>query len=282
ERCFPCLYRNRSVDIVAVAPKHRMLAGADNDIEVARLTAVRPGVTLSRDANALTVPRTRLHPHFERLRVLHDSFAVADRTRGLGLARAIAGRTRHVELHAPAGLRNMSFAAARGASPRRAHYTVASAVAASIEVLDVDLHHRAANRVPETDVDLVFEIAARLRTAPHACSRASAEDARKDVPKTPPTGGGLSASAARVVGKIKAAEVKRLALCLACTAPRTRPRAEPSGSEAPASSIGLCRRRIDIVGVETELIVDLALLGIAQDVVGFGDIFETLFSFLIA
>ena len=43
-----------------------------------------------------------------------------------------------------------------------------------------------------------------------------------------------------------------------------------------------CRRGIDIVRVKAELIVDLALLGIAQNVVGFGEGFELLFRDFVA
>src|SRR5262249_23823695 len=51
---------------------------------------------------------------------------------------------------------------------------------------------------------------------------------------------------------------------------------------ATGPSIGLCRRGIDVVGVETNLIVDLALLGIAENVIGLGDLLESLFCFLVA
>src|SRR5580704_19107931 len=43
-----------------------------------------------------------------------------------------------------------------------------------------------------------------------------------------------------------------------------------------APGIGLSLRRIDLVGVETELIVNLALLLVAQYIVGFGDLLELL------
>ena len=57
---------------------------------------------------------------------------------------------------------------------------------------------------------------------------------------------------------------------------------ESACAKAAAARIGLGCGGIDVVGVEAELIVDLALLGIAEDVVGFGDRLEFLFGRLVA
>ena len=46
--------------------------------------------------------------------------------------------------------------------------------------------------------------------------------------------------------------------------------------------IGLGLRRIDLVRVEPNLVVDLALLLVAQDVVGLGDFLELLLRLLIS
>ncbi len=45
--------------------------------------------------------------------------------------------------------------------------------------------------------------------------------------------------------------------------------------------IGLCLRRVDLVGVETELVVNLALLLVAQHIVGFRDLLELLLGLLV-
>jgi hypothetical protein len=49
-----------------------------------------------------------------------------------------------------------------------------------------------------------------------------------------------------------------------------------------AARVGLRRRWIDVVGVEAELVVNLPLLGIAEDVVGLGKSLELLFGTFIA
>ena len=74
----------------------------------------------------------------------------------------------------------------------------------------------------------------------------------------------VRASAALKSGEIESAEVHRNAAALALLA-----------------RIGLCLRRVDLVGVEAKLVVDLALLLVAQHIVGFGDLLELLFGLLV-
>src|SRR5207253_3080318 len=57
--------------------------------------------------------------------------------------------------------------------------------------------------------------------------------------------------------------------------------AKATRAKASASGIGFRRGRIDVVGIKTELVVDLALLGIAKNVVGLGDFFEPLLRLLV-
>src|ERR1019366_5368300 len=49
-----------------------------------------------------------------------------------------------------------------------------------------------------------------------------------------------------------------------------------------AARVGLRRSRIDVVGVESDLVVNLPLLGIAEDVVGLGKSLELFFSAFVA
>ena len=49
-----------------------------------------------------------------------------------------------------------------------------------------------------------------------------------------------------------------------------------------AARVGLGRGRIDIVGIEPELVVDLPLFGIAEDVVGLGKRLKLFFSGFVA
>ena len=45
--------------------------------------------------------------------------------------------------------------------------------------------------------------------------------------------------------------------------------------------IGFGRGRVDLVGIEADLVIDLALLFVAQNIVGLGDLFELLLGPLI-
>ena len=69
-------------------------------------------------------------------------------------------------------------------------------------------------------------------------------------------------------GKIEAAEVDRSAAAVG-----------PSAALLTRVSFGL--GRVDVVRVEPELVVDLALLFVAQDVVGLGDFLELLLGLLV-
>src|SRR5207249_2488876 len=58
--------------------------------------------------------------------------------------------------------------------------------------------------------------------------------------------------------------------------------AEASGAKSAAACVSLSRRRIDVVRVVAELVVDLAFLRIAEDVVRFRDLLEFFFRCLVA
>src|SRR5205085_11745667 len=121
---------------------------------------------------------------------------------------------------------------------------------------DVQAHHCAANRVPETDVDLVLKIAAGFRLVVSCSSRASP---REHVGKDVAEAAGASLASTCKVRKIKPAEVKGNTL----TTTRRRPLPETASAEASTTGIGFGSRRINIVRIEAKLIIDLALLGIA-------------------
>src|SRR4029078_3039710 len=110
------------------------------------------------------------------------------RTRRLDLAGPTAARARCVELHATAGLRNLSAAVALRTGLRSADGSFAVAVRAGFQVRDVEAQHCAANGIPKPDVDLVFKVSARLRLMLHtACATsggAGAEDAGQDIPES--------------------------------------------------------------------------------------------------
>ena len=58
-------------------------------------------------------------------------------------------------------------------------------------------------------------------------------------------------------------------------------RASGKAAGTAAASVGLRRRRIDVVGIEADLIVNLALLGIAENVVCLGERFKFLLGRLV-
>src|SRR5579864_3939085 len=62
---FSCADRNGERDVVAVTVKDRMVAGADNGVEVTRGAAVGSGVPLAGDADALPVASAGLDANFK-------------------------------------------------------------------------------------------------------------------------------------------------------------------------------------------------------------------------
>src|SRR5207253_10855604 len=83
------------------------------------------------------------------------------------------------------------------------------------------------------------------------------------------------------IRKIEAAEIKRHALGATPGAESAGRAAKAARAKASAARIGFGRGRIDVVGIKTELVVNLALLGIAKNIVGFGDFFEALLCLLV-
>src|ERR1041384_2540773 len=126
----------------------------------------------------------------------------------------------------------------------RAHYAAAVAVRAGIQAGDVQPHHRAANRVPEAYVHLVFKIGAALwlsldcRAAASATSKDAGEYVAEAAWARPST-------AAADIRKIKAAEIK--ALCSSSCPPAGWTCSEPAGAKSSAARVSLSGCGIDIV-----------------------------------
>ena len=143
------------------------------------------------------------------------------------------------------------------------------AAGANFLAMNLDARLSAANRRPEVDRRLILEIAARLRAARLLLLLRAREDAAKNIFEAAPARRARSllraGSAALESRKIEPTEIHR------------RPSA---GRLLPRIRLGL--RRIDLVGVKTHLVVNLALLVVAQHVVGFGDFLELLLRLLVA
>ena len=104
----------------------------------------------------------RWDAHVDRLVATQTAFAAACFADGTEFAGAAAARAGNIEAHLAGGLLNRAGAAADRAGLRRTDGAGAVAGLASFHARDLKFFHGAANRIPEIDFDLVFEIAAGL------------------------------------------------------------------------------------------------------------------------
>ena len=141
---------------------------------------------------------------------------------------------------------------------RRAHRPGAVTGFARVHSGDRELLHRAAQRVPEFNLDLVFQVAARLVFRPTDVAAPRAKRLAEKVPETRP-----AARPAGSAAEIKSAKVKVHA-GIACALPAW-----------------IAPRR-QILAVEAVLVVHLPLLRVGEHVVGFLDLFEFFFRSLVA
>src|SRR5271166_1683295 len=133
------------------------------------------------------------------------------------------------------------------------------------------------DRLPESDVHLVLEIAARLLLEFLLDASAAAKHRRENIFESAATPSGSTTGRAGALGEIieiEPPEVERNLLS-AASSPILR-------GAATSAGISLRRRRINVVGVETKLIVDLALLGLAENVIRLGERLELLLRGLVA
>src|SRR5450755_4027931 len=262
--------------------KHRMVAGADNRVKISRGSAVRAGVAFAGQANALAVARAGLDADFERFGALDRALAVATRAGGNVFPRPMAAGAGHVALHPPAGLVDLALAAALRTSSGGLDESLAMAIRACIAPSDVQAHDPTANRRPEGHVDLILQILARLRTS-LLRTTAAAEDAGENIFEAAAATGFAPAGAIHQIGKVEAAEIEVSALRPGAAAlPARKSSAGKVSSSAACAGVGVSRGGINIVGIEADLVVNLALLGIAKDVVGLGHGLEFLFRGLVS
>src|ERR1700733_1030186 len=139
-----------------------------------------------------------------------------------------------------------------------------------------------AHRGPEVHVDCVFEISTGLRSALRLpATGLLVEDAGEDVAEAAPTAAGRSRSGLALCSGIafEVGEVETFKIEGHFLRPGAAGRTRPS---IAATSGSFSLRGVDLVGVKAELIRDLALLLVAQDVVGLRDLLELLFRLLVA
>src|SRR5579872_3394761 len=92
----------------------RVIPGTDDGVKIAGRAAVSSGVAFAGNADALAVAGAGLDADFEGLGMCDCTFPVACRARRQILPGAVTARTLNVELHAPAGLCDLSGAVAFG------------------------------------------------------------------------------------------------------------------------------------------------------------------------
>src|SRR5579884_982576 len=152
------------MNVIAIAMKDRMLLDADDDKEIARRAAAASGVAFSGDADALAVARARLDPHFQRLGDADHALPMAVGTLIHDLSGSVTTRAGHVEFHPPAGLGDLAGAFAIRTRLARTDRRRAFAHWAYVLPRDVQTHHSPANRLPESNRDLVFKVGSRFGT----------------------------------------------------------------------------------------------------------------------
>src|SRR2546427_1284883 len=271
QRGFGCGDRDCDVDVITLAMEHGMVTGADNDIEVSGWAAVQPGIALTRNSNALSIAGACLDSHFKGLGALDCPFAMADRAGGNVFSGAVAARASHVELHASTGLFDRPLALTLRTYARGFDIAISVTIAADIAAGEIQPHDASADRRPERHVHLVFEVGTRLRAFLRGGAAASAENSGEDVAETSRASTSSPApSSFEQIGEIEPSEVEVRALTAGSGLAVGKP-SESTGAGWAATRISLSRRWINIVRVEAELVVNLALLGIAEYVVSFGE-----------
>src|SRR5581483_8625158 len=274
------------VDVVGLAMKDRMLADTNDHVQIARGAAPSSGVAFSGQANALTIASAGLDAHFQRLGAADSAVAAAGRASRDVLACPIAAWAGHVELHAAAGLRDLAGAVALRTDAWLLKVALAVALRAGVLARDVEAHDAAANGGPERDIDLVLEVRAGFRSLLGGSRAAAvpAKHAAENIAEAATTATGLPAAlrAFEEIREIEAAEIEGDALAAGCSGLSAGNTAKTSRSGWSATSVGLGGCGIDVVGIKAELVVDLALLGIAEDVVRFGDSLEFFFGSFVA
>src|ERR1017187_439275 len=271
QRGLPDRDRHGDFNIVAFGAEKGMGCHFGGDVEIARDGAHGAGVALAGDAQAGTVARAWRNADFHTFGVGDASIAATTGTGVAQLAAAAASRAGEVELHGAGHLADVSgtlallaggFAGAGG--------TGAVAGVADVVAGNIDARLGALNGLPEIDVHDVLEVAALFGFGVGGFA-VTAEELRKDVAEaagSSPFGtapaGGCPAGAGSEMGEIEAVEIE-------------------VGTALPAASRGARRAGAGkaVVGIETELVVHGTLLGVAQYVVGFLDVFEALLGGLV-
>src|ERR1039457_6374953 len=249
---------NLDFDVIAIAVEERMFRHPHGDVQIAWRRAHGAGVALARHAQAAAAAGTRRNSYFDRFRAGDAAFASAGGAGVAQLARPAAAWAGEAELHGAGHLGDVAGTMALRAgdfTPAARARTVARG--ADFVAVDVELGLGAADGLPEIDIHYIFEIAALLGLGLRLLrATLAAEELREDIAET----AGIGAPAAReLIGKIESVEV------------HSRVRIRGAGRGRGESALG----------IETMLAVHLALLGVAENVVGFLHVLEAIFGGLV-
>ena len=183
---------------------------------------------------------------------------------------AVAARAGQAELHRTGHLSHLAGAIAlRADHGCAAHRARAAASFANLLAHYIQPHLGSADGLPEIDVQTVFEIGPLLG---YGCPRfpsPSAEKLAENVSKG--SSSGSSSSSARMLGAARLVHVFG----------KIEPTESHAGVRLPRSAAAGTAGR-NMVRIESVLIVDLAFFGVAQDIVSFLDLFETLLGRFVA
>src|SRR5271157_20551 len=255
ERRFRDFDGNLDFYVIAIAVEERVLFHLGGDVKIARGRAHSAGVALARHAQAAAVAGARRDANFDCFGARDAAFAAAGGADVAQLAASAAARAGEAELHGAGHLRHVA-----GAMTLRTGHFAATARArpvaggADFVAIDVELGLHAADGLPEIDIHYIFEIAALFRARLSLLRPTpAAKELRENIAET----AGVGAPATReliLIGKIESVEIHSRV--------RTRRARRGPGESA--------------LGIKTVLVVHLALLGVAENVVGFLHILETI------
>ena len=162
-----------------------------------------------------------------------------------------------------AGVRGIIFGEMQNcAPPEGSSYTLLDVLRRCVQGLGIPVAFGAnSGHVKRGNLTLAFGVQASLIVEPDYAAAATLEQ----------------------IGKIEAPKIEVHTLRSgACRAARKASAWKPSSRASTGASISFSRGGIDVVGIEANLIVYLALLGIAQDVIGLGDGLEPFLGRLVA
>ena len=170
------------MNVVAVAAEKGVRLHADRDVEIARRSAHSSGVAFAGHAQARAGLSARRDANLDHFGLRQAAVAMAGGADIAQAALAVAARAGEAEFHRARHLRDVAGAIAlRTNGGGAAHGAGAVAGLANLLARDIEAHLRAADGLPEVDVQPVFQIRALFRTAARLLAALVAEELAEDV-----------------------------------------------------------------------------------------------------